>query len=155
MKRILLFVLFAIGLVGVAAAGSQPPPVTPGPAPRNAPTGSLKPNHGRIACAAAINSNGSVATRITTGNPGHIDFFGTTRLGVGLYQVAFDGPCSDVRSLNGWFRWVQPDDLSNGAVGPRYCTVADRLNFFSAVFVECFNQAGVLTDTSFTITLSR
>ncbi len=155
---LLSVVLLACAPMALYAAddgATQPPATASIGKPKNAPTGSLNPNRGEIKCTAAVNSNGSVATRIQFPSRSHVDPFGTVRLGTGLYQVAFLHPCSDVRSVLGWFRWVQPDDLNSGAVGARYCTVADRLGDTAAVFVECFNGAGFLADTSFTITLSR
>ena len=59
------------------------------------------------------------------------------------------------RSTNGWFRIVQPDTLTGGVLGPHYCTVADRDGNPAGVFIECFNNAGVDTDTSFTLSVSR
>lgn len=136
--------------------GAQPPASAGMVAPRNATTGSIPPNHGIIKCSAAINNNGSVATHINLLVQNHIDPTATLRLGVGRYQVAWVGPqCGDVRAATGHIRWVQPDDLNTGAVGARYCTVADRLGFPAGVFVECFNAGGGFADTSFTITVTR
>jgi hypothetical protein len=117
--------------------------------------GSLAPNEGHILCTAAINSNGTIATHLFGGTFDYIDAPRTFRLSTGRYQVGFKGPCPNVQIANGWFRIVQPDTLTGGVLGPRYCTVANRDGVPSALFIECFNNAGADTDTSFTVSVSR
>jgi hypothetical protein len=101
---------------------------------------------------AAINSDGTIATTLAGSfiNPAT-----TSRLSLGEYQVGFKGPCGNVQSINGWFRIAQPDTLTGGATGSRYCTVADRVGNAAGVFIECFNGAGAFADTSFTLSVSR
>jgi hypothetical protein len=120
--------------------------------------GSLTPNQAHLLCSAAINSNGTVATHLFggTGAPfDSIDAPRTFRILPGRYQVGFKAPCPNVQIANGWFRLVQPDTLTGGVLGARYCTVADRDGVPSALFIECFNAAGVDTNTSFTVSVSR
>jgi hypothetical protein len=133
---------FAQGINGAAPTGGS------------VPTHSLsRTNHGHFLCTAAINANGTVASPLSEAD--YVDQIRTFRIAAGAYQVAFLSPCPNVQATNGWFRIVQPDTLTTGSTGPRFCTVADRAGLTSAVFVQCFNQAGVQTDTSFTISVSR
>jgi hypothetical protein len=60
-----------------------------------------------------------------------------------------------VQIANGWFRVIQPDTLTIGSLPARSCVVADRLGVPSALFIQCFNNTGVLVDTSFTVSVSR
>lgn len=106
-------------------------------------------NHGHFVCTAAITTGGG----IFSGE--YVDAAQTSRLGVGTYQVAFHDPCPNVQIANGWFRIVQPDTLMTGTLPSRTCTVADRAGVPSAIWVQCFNAAGGLTDTSFTVHVSR
>ena len=121
--------------------------------PADAGVGTLAPNQAHFLCSAAINSNGTIATRLVgsfiNGPPL------TVRLSLGTYQVSFNGPCANVQIANGWFRVIQPDTLTTGSLPARSCTVADRGGVPSAVFIQCFNNAGTLTDTSFTVSVSR
>ena len=110
-------------------------------------------NHGHFVCTGAINANGTIASPVSEAD--YIDATKTLRLSLGTYQVGFLPPCPNVQITNGWFRIVQPDTLTIGTTGPVFCTVADRAGVPSAVFVECFNNAGAFTDTSFTISVSR
>ena len=75
----------------------------------------------------------------------------------GRYQVGFKAPCPNVQIANGWFRLVQPDTLTGGVMAARFCYVANRdpPGPPSALFIECFNAAGVDADTSFTVSVSR
>jgi hypothetical protein len=120
--------------------------------PNNAIAGSLAPNQGHFLCTAAINSNGTIATRLVGSfiNPGT-----TARLSLGTYQVGFNGPCANVQIANGWFRVIQPDTLTTGTLPARSCTVADRAGVPSALFIQCFSNTGALVDTSFTVSVSR
>jgi hypothetical protein len=103
-------------------------------------------------CTAAINSNGSIATRLVGSfiNPGT-----TFRISLGTYQVGFNGPCSNVQIANGWFRVIQPDTLTIGSLPARSCVVADRFGVPSGLFIQCFSNTGALVDTSFTVFVSR
>jgi len=147
-KNALLSVAMCAAVVpGAALAGDN----NGGPAP-NAPVGSLALNAGRILCTAAINSNGTIATTLAGSfiNPAT-----TSRFGLGLYQVGFKGPCSNVQAVNGWFRIVQRDTLTTGSLGAGSCAVADRSGNPAGVFVNCFNGTGGAADTSFTLSVSR
>jgi hypothetical protein len=147
-KNTLLSVALCAALVPGAALAVD----NNGPAEPNLGIGTAALNAGRILCTAAINSNGTIATTLV----GSFIVPGTTsRFGPGLYQVGFKGPCSNVQSINGWFRIVEPDTLTTGSTGPRYCTVADRAGNPAGVFVECFNSTGGFADTSFTLSVSR
>jgi hypothetical protein len=120
--------------------------------PADTAVGSLAPNQGHFLCTAAINSNGSIATRLVGSfiNPGT-----TFRLSLGTYHVGFNGPCSNVQIANGWFRVIQPDTLTIFTLPARSCTVADRSGVPSALFIQCFSNTGALVDTSFTVSVSR
>jgi hypothetical protein len=149
-KAILTFSLYA-GLIPGAAFAQQ---AINGAVPASVPPRSLiRTNHGHFLCTAGINANGTIASPSSEAD--YVDQTRTFRLSAGAYQVAFLAPCPNVQATNGWFRIVQPDTLTTGSTGPRFCTVADRAGVASAVFVQCFNQAGVSTDTSFTISVSR
>jgi hypothetical protein len=149
-KNALLALSLCAGLVPGAALAADN--INGGPVPLNLGVGTAALNAGRILCTAAINSDGTIATTLVGSfiNPAT-----TSRLGLGLYQVGFKGPCSNVQSINGWFRIVEPDTLTTGATGPRFCTVADRAGNVAGVFIECFNLTGRGADTSFTLSVSR
>jgi hypothetical protein len=104
-------------------------------------------NHGHFVCTAAIMANGTIFSGEYV-NPAL-----TTRISTGTYQVAFTAPCPNVQIANGWFRVCQADTLTT--LPARSCTVADRFNVPSAIWVQFFNAAGVLTDTPFTLHVSR
>jgi hypothetical protein len=147
-KNALLALSLCAGLApGAALAADVNGAVAP-----NLGVGTAALNAGRILCTAAINSNGTIATTLEDSfiNPGR-----TSRLALGQYHVGFKGPCGNVQSINGWFRIVEPDTLTGGATGPRYCTVADRGGNVAGIFVECFNNTGGFADTSFTLSVSR
>jgi len=152
-KNALLSVaLFAAVVPGAALAADNNNGAANNGAAAPLGVGTAALNAGRILCTAAINSNGTIATTLV----GSFIVPGTTsRFGPGLYQVGFKGPCSNVQSINGWFRIVEPDTLTTGSTGPRYCTVADRAGNPAGVFVECFNSTGGFADTSFTLSVSR
>ena len=152
-RNTLLALSLCAGLVpGAALAADNINGGNAGPVPLSLGIGTAAVNAGRILCTAAINANGTIATTLAGSfiNPAT-----TSRLGLGLYQVGFKGPCSNVQSINGWFRIVEPDTLTTGSTGPRYCTVADRAGNPAGVFVECFNSTGGFADTSFTLSVSR
>jgi hypothetical protein len=123
-----------------------------GAATLNATVGSLAVNGGRFICTAAINSDGTIATTLAGS---FIDATRTFKVGTGDYQVAFKGPCGNVQIQNGWFRVVQRDTLTTGVLPDGTCIVADRAGVPSAVFIRCFNTAGVQANTSFTVSVSR
>jgi len=114
----------------------------------------MPPNSGHAVCTAAIGADGEVVggnnvSRLLA--PQAL----TQRLAQGNYQVSFDAPCQDVRSSQGWMRFVQVDTLTVGNWPSVTCTVADRLNMPSAVFVACFNSYGQFTDAPFTLMVTR
>jgi hypothetical protein len=147
-KNALLSVALCAALVpGAALAVDNNGPVGP-----DLGVGTAAVNGGRILCTAAINTNGSIATTLAGS---FIDPVNTHILGTGIYQVAFKGPCGNIQSINGWFRLIQPDTLTTGSLPARSCTVADRGGLVSGLFITCFNSAGVLTNTSFTVSVSR
>jgi hypothetical protein len=114
----------------------------------------LTPNQAHLLCSAAINSNGTVATHLFGGTGAPFDFIDaprTFRLNTGRYQVGFKAPCRNVQIANGGFRLVQ----LGGELRARCCYVANRAGVPSALFIECFNAAGVDADTSFTVSVSR
>ena len=106
-------------------------------------------NHGHFVCTAAITANGGMFSGE------YVNDAATHRLSAGTYQVAFNAPCPNVQIKNGWFRIAQPDTLGTGTLPARSCIVADRFGVPSAVWVQCFNQAGAVTDTPFTLHVSR
>jgi hypothetical protein len=76
----------------------------------------------------------------------------------GIYQVAFDAPgspCPRVTIATGWFRVCQLDTLTIFDIPGGSCTVADRVDVPSAIFVETRDAAGVPTDLPFTLHVSR
>ncbi len=146
-KNTLLSVALCAALVPGAALAVDNGPVGP-----DLVVGSGAVNGGRILCTAAINTNGSIATTLAGS---FIDPVNTHILGTGVYQVAFKGPCGNIQSINGWFRLIQPDTLTGGSLPARSCTVADRVGLVSGLFIACFNSAGLLTNTSFTVSVSR
>jgi hypothetical protein len=91
-----------------------------------------EPTRGVVFKTAAMNSNGSIAScfRCVPAS--------TVRLGVGIYQVAFD---ENVQAVNGWSRWVQVDTLSTGSVNA-WCTTADRAGVPHAIWVSCQTPGG-------------
>jgi hypothetical protein len=96
---------------------------------------------------AAINNDGTVAQCFGCNR-------GTTiHLGTGIYQVGFNSGA--ITASNGWSRWVQVDTLSTGSISNVSCSTADRAGTTSAVWVSCFNGAGVATDTSFFLFVAR
>jgi hypothetical protein len=148
-------VFLALSLAAGLAPGlalAQAPNGPSGPVPQNAVVGSEAVNAGRFLCTAAINSDGTIATTLVGS---FIDPVNTHLLFTGAYQVAFKGPCANVQSINGWFRIIQPDTLTTGTLPALTCVVADRFGLPSALFIECFNSAGALTNTSFTVSASR
>jgi hypothetical protein len=110
----------------------------------------LNTNEGHFLCTAAITAAGGVFS----GQYVNANLTGKADLPRGAYQVAFLAPCPNVQIANGWFRVCQIDTLTIGTVNG-YCTVADRFNVPSAVWVETFNAAGVPTDLPFTLSVSR
>ena len=106
-------------------------------------------NHGHFVCTAGITATGGVFSGEYVNDPL------TSKLSTGTYQVAFNAPCPNVQIANGWFRIAQPDTLGTGTLPARSCIVADRAGVPSAVWVQCFNNAGVVTDTPFTLHVSR
>jgi hypothetical protein len=100
-------------------------------------------------CTAAITAIGGVFSGE------YVNAAETSRITTGTYQIGFNAPCPNVQIANGWFRIVQPDTLGTGTLPARSCIVADRFGVPSAIWVQCFNNAGVLTDTPFTLHVSR
>ena len=78
----------------------------------------------------------------------------TIHLGTGTYQVGFNTG-GTLTANNGWSRWVQVDTLSTGSISNVSCTTADRSGVPTAIWVSCFNGAGVATDTSFFLFVAR
>jgi len=144
-----------VGLIpGAALAQDDNTGGTKGPqGPLSVTPGTQRTNHGHLLCGVAINANGTIATVVSEAR--YIDPATTSRLAAGTYRVGFTAPCGNVQAVNGWFRIAQPDTLTTGSTGPRYCTLADRVGLPNAIFVQCFNQAGVATDTSFTLSAIR
>jgi hypothetical protein len=147
--------LYAGLIPGAAFAGPNAPS---GVTPENVPAASLAPNQGHALCTAAINSDGSIATRLAGS---FIDSAHTFRISTGQYQVAFLAPCGNVQAVNGWFHSVQVDTLTTGAVGPTICTTADRAGVTNAVFVICYctpfttGSFATQCNTPFELTVSR
>jgi hypothetical protein len=106
-------------------------------------------NHGHFVCTAAIMADGAVFSGE------YVNATLTFRIAPGTYQVAFNAPCPNVQIANGWFRVCQADTLTIGTLPARSCTLADRFGVPSAVWVQFFNSAGTLTDTPFTLHVSR
>jgi hypothetical protein len=129
------------------------------PEREDAPIGSIKGVLGHVVCAAAINATGTVAGGTNVVTVGGAT--GTTRVGVGAYQVAFNDVCgkgpvaAGIMIKGGWFRFVQPDTLTIGNLPMRSCTTADRVGVPTAVFVQCYDANGAPADTSFTIAVMR
>lgn len=123
----------------------------------SATVGSLAPNQGHFICTAAINATGTIASRLAGSyvSSAVLSSGGTGRISIGTYQVGFVAPCNNVQIAKGWMRVVQSDTLGTGSQPPGYCTVADRSTFVNALFIQCFNPTGILTDTSFTVSVSR
>lgn len=113
--------------------------------------GASQPSHGLTMCTAAINSTGVVVS----GQHVFTAATATFRVGLGQYQVAFAGPCNPATAASGHSRWVQVDTLTTGTAPQVSCTTADRGGVANAVWVECKNGAGVLTDTSFFLFVAR
>ena len=135
--------------VGVAVAASNGVPHAPGDVVVN----TLVPNQGHFLCTAAINSDGTIAT--ATPQFSHVNPALTSRLATGQYQVGFLAPCADARIRQGFFRVVQPDTLFDGSLPAGASgTVADRGGVPAAIFVQC-SVGTVVTDMSFTLSLSR
>jgi hypothetical protein len=147
-KKYSLLICFCSWLVPGAALAQD----NNGGTKANATPGSLTPNQGHILCTAAINSDGTIATRLTGS---YINSANTKRLSTGTYQVAFNYPCGNVQIVWGWFRLVQPDTLTDGTLPARSCIVADRAGVPSALWIQCFSNTGALTDTSFTVSVSK
>lgn len=102
---------------------------------------------GVVFATAAINSDGTVAQCFNCNRAT------TTHLGTGIYQVAFNN--INPTANNGFSRWVQVDTLSTGSITNVSCSTADRAGVPTAVWVECYNGAGVATDTSFFLFVAR
>ena len=152
--RFVAFVFAALGPSIALAAPEVTAPIS------NGPSGEMKAfalpgsatnanNHGHFVCTVAIRPDGS----IFSGE--YVNGAKTLRLSTGTYQVAFNNPCPDVRIAAGWFRIAQPDTLTIGTLPAQTCTVADRFLEPSAIWVQCFNAAGALVITSFTLHVSR
>lgn len=119
----------------------------------DAAANSIADSHGQVMCTAAINSDGTVG-----GGQGVSANIGQTyHVGVGQYQVGFatSSGCRNITAANGFFRWVQVDTLTYGSAAPVSCSTADRYGNAQAVFVQCVNGAGALTDTSFMLFVAR
>ena len=113
--------------------------------------GSLNANNARGLCTAAINSDGTVAGgQFVNKNTAE-----TRRISPGTYEVDFRNPCNNITAARGWARYIQVDTLGVGWLPPRICTTADRSGDASSVYVECYDTDGVLTDTSFFLTITR
>jgi len=142
------FVKYLVGTAGlVLSMGAMGNPADNGGyGAENAP-GPVLDNRGSILCTAAINSTGLKAGGNTVA--------ASTRLGVGTYQITFKAPCTAVTAANGWARIVQVDTLTAGTLPSIKCITADRAGVPNAVWVQCYNSAGALTDTSFFLFLLR
>lgn len=104
---------------------------------------------GQVLCTAAVNSTGSIPGCFSCNK------LQSSRLSLGNYQVAFTGICENITAARGWSRWLQVDTLATGAIFGVSCTTADRAGNPNAVFVQCVNSAGALTDTSFFLFVAR
>jgi hypothetical protein len=164
MKRIVAVSGLAILCLGVAfsdASRAQTPEQLnsrEGARLRDIAPGSVQPTRGVVFFTAAINSDGSVAGCFgcNTAN--------TKRVDVGRYIIDFG---QNVQAINGWSRWVQPDTLQTGIVGPATnpgasCTTADSAADSNAVWVNCQHGGGpgsqgqaAFFDTSFFLFVAR
>ncbi len=139
-------VLLAVLLAPAAFAGDNAPNGQVGtePAVVTAP----KFTNGSVKCTAAINYDGSVLSCK------HCNTADTYRHATGEYSIGFNKPCQNILAVNGWSRWVQADDLSNGDE-QAFCTTADRLNDSNAVWVHCFDGSGATVDASFFLFVAK
>jgi hypothetical protein len=106
-------------------------------------------NHGVVFGTAAINPDGTIASC-------SFCVSGTTEhLSTGRYQVGFS--FASVAANNGWSRSVQVDGFGySNLVAPLVtCSTADRSGVATAVYVQCYNGTGTLTDTSFMLSVTR
>src|SRR5262245_35031605 len=136
-RRIVLLANAAALFSGIAftnGAFAQSPQLNTlvGAAPRSLVAGSAEPTRGVVFSTAAINKDGTVASCFDC-NPA-----GTTRLGVGIYQVEFK---HNAQAINGWSRWVQADTLTTGSENA-WCNTADRAGDVKAIFVNCQTTGG-------------
>jgi hypothetical protein len=155
-------VLLACALLGIAfsdvASAQDLFNSRPGVRPLDITPGSAQPTRGVVFFTAAINSNGSVAGCFGC------DATKTTRVAVGRYIVDFG---QNVQAIRGWSRWVQPDTLQTGIVGPinnpgAWCTTADSAADSNAVWINCQHSGGpgsqgdaAFFDTSFFLFVAR
>jgi hypothetical protein len=148
-SSLLVLCLCAAFVPGAALAGDDNVPSGMKAGAMPPPARGAENNHGHFVCTAAINAGGGVFSGE------YVNAAQTSNLSPGTYQVAFKAPCSDVRIAGGWFRIAQPDTLTWGTMPTRTCTIADRANNVSAIWVQCFDGTGRLTNTSFTLHVSR
>jgi hypothetical protein len=107
-----------------------------------------KATNGSVKCTASVNSDGSVLACK------HCNPADTSHLLPGEYQVGFKKPCQNILAVNGWSRWVQADTLSTGNEKV-FCTTADRAGDANAIYVQCEDADGTLTDASFFLFVAR
>jgi hypothetical protein len=129
-----------------------------GVSPFDITPGSAQPTRGVVFFTATMNSNGSVASCFGCNTAK------TIRVAVGRYIVDFG---QNVQAINGWSRWVQPDTLQTGIIGPSsnpgaWCTTADSAADSNAVWVNCQHPGGpgsggqsAFFDTSFFLFVAR
>ena len=138
--------LTAASFCGTAYAENEAPGVAP------SDTGVFIPlNRGSVLCVGSINSNGTVA------GGQNVNKAINTRIGLGIYNVKFTGPCSgNIRVNNGWARWTQVDTLQFGTING-FCTTADlgATAGVGGIWVNCFSSAGAPADRSFNIFVAR
>jgi len=149
LKQICIRFLVVLSLAFIPLAAYGQDIETNGPVGSSVSVAALPANNGSVKCTADITSSGTIA------GGKHVDAATTLHINTGQYQVGFKKPCANVTAAKGYARWVQPDDLSNGTTGARYCTTADRYTVPSAVYVACYDGNGSLADTSFFMFIAR
>jgi hypothetical protein len=105
--------------------------------------------NGSVKCTAAINSDGSVLSCK------HCNAADISHTATGEYSIGFNKPCQNILAYNGWSRWVQVDDLSNGEAPAAVCTTADRFLDANAIWVHCWDLTGASVDTPFFLFVAK
>lgn len=119
-------------------------------AQESVPAGSLAGNVSAALCTVAINADGTIA-----GGPGQLASSSQLAAFPGAYEVIFKNQCTNITAANGWARFVQVDTFTTGVAAPLTCTTADRFGQPNGVFVQCTNPAGVGTNGSFFLMVTR
>lgn len=103
---------------------------------------------GELICAAAINTNGTIFSGLHVESAKH--------LATGVYEIAFQGPCADVRIEKGFYRFVQPDTFGSPGVQIVICSVGDGASGHNTIHVGCETGGSFIQqDTSFTLSIWR